>query len=164
MKRSLLILIVAILAGSALFGSSYLMSRHLCEACTPHTDDLDWVRQEFHLSDADMARVRALHEGYMPKCADMCAQIAAKKRELGGALTGATNVTPIARQKLTELALLRAQCQSQMLEHFIEVSRAMPPEKGSRYLAEMEQLLVTDSRGDSAQTMSNHIGYMHGEH
>jgi hypothetical protein len=163
MKRSLLILIIAVLAGSALFASSYLMSRRVCETCATSPDDLDWLRQEFHLSDADMARMRALHEGYMPKCSDMCAQIAAKKSELDAALTGATNISPIARQKLTELALLRSQCQAQMLEHFVEVSQAMPPDQGRRYLSEMERLVV-GSHGDTGQTMSNHAGQMHGDH
>jgi len=46
------------------------------------------------------------------------------------------------QQKLTELGELRAQCQAQMLQHFIAVSRAMPPEEGRRYLAEMERLTL----------------------
>jgi hypothetical protein len=164
MKRPLLILILALLAGGALFASSYFMSRRVCESCaTSSTDKLDWLRQEFHLSDADMAHVRELHNGYMPKCAEMCAKIAAKKQELDEALAGATNISPIATQKLTELALLRSQCQAQMLGHFIEVSHAMPPEQGRRYLSEMERLTV-GSHEQTEETMSSDAGHMHGEH
>jgi len=164
MKRPLLSIIVAVLAGTALFGSSYFMGRRVCEMCvTRSTDNLDWLRQEFHLNDADMARVRELHNGYMPKCAEMCAQIAAKKQELDDALAGATNISPIAKQKLTELAVLRSQCQAQMLEHFIRVSQAMPPEQGRRYLSEMERLTI-GSHEQTEQTMSAHAGHVHGEH
>ena len=164
MKRPLLILILALLAGGALFASSYFMSRRVCESCSSSsTDKLDWLRQEFHLSDADMAHVRELHNGYMPKCAEMCAKIAAKKQELDEALAGATNINPVATQKLTELALLRSQCQAQMLDHFIEVSQAMPPEQGRRYLSEMERLTV-GSHEQTEETMSGHDGHMHGEH
>jgi hypothetical protein len=164
MKRSLLILVIALLAGSALFGSSYFMGRRVCEACgTRSTDNLDWLRQEFRLSDADMARMRELHDGYMPKCAEMCAQIAAKKQELDATLAGATNITPVAKEKLTELALLRSQCQAQMLEHFIKVSQAMPPEQGRRYLSEMERLTV-GAHEQTEQTMSDHAGHVHGAH
>lgn len=166
MKRPLLILIIAVLAGSALFASSYFMSRRVCEACgTKSTDNLEWLRQEFHLSDADMTRMRELHNTYMPKCADMCAQIAAKKLELNEALVGATNITDVAKQKLTEIAVLRAQCQAQMLQHFIEVSQAMPPEQGRRYLAEMERLTV-GAHEQTEQTMSDHAdhAHMHGGH
>src|SRR5947207_4953582 len=96
--------------------------------------ELDWLRQEFHLSDSEMARVRELHEGYLPKCAEMCRRIADKKLEMENALAGATNVSSAAQQKMIELGELRARCQAQMLEHFMEVSRAMPPEQGRRYL------------------------------
>jgi hypothetical protein len=163
MKRSLTIVIIGLLAAAALFAGSYLMGRRVCQACVqPSADSLDWLRQEFQLSDADMAHVRELHNGYMPKCADMCAKIAAKKQELDAALAGATNVSPAAKQKLTELAVLRSQCQAQMLEHFVEVSRAMPPEQGRRYLAEMERLTI-GSHEQTEQTMSDHAGHVHGE-
>ena len=163
MKRSLIIIICVLLAGVALFGSSFFAGRHLCSACYAKSNDsLDWLRQEFHLSDADMARVRALHEGYMPKCAEMCAQIASKKQELDQALAGATNVSPAVEQKLRELAVLRSQCQAQMLEHFIQVSQSMPPQEGRRYLAEMERLTIT-AHEQTEQTMSDHAGHAHGE-
>jgi len=163
MKRPLFILAIVLLAASALFASSYLMSRRVCEACTMRsTDDLDWLRQEFHLNDAEMAHMRELHNGYLPKCMEMCAQIAVKKQELDAALAGATNVSPVAKQKLNELALLRSQCQAQMLQHFIEVSRAMPPEQGRRYLSEVERLTI-GSHEQTEETMSDHAGHMHGE-
>jgi hypothetical protein len=164
MKRPLLILIIALLAGSALFASSYFMSRRVCESCvSSSTDKLDWLRQEFHLSDTDMQHVRELHNGYMPKCAEMCAKIAAKKEELDAALAGSTNISDEAKQKLTELAILRSQCQAQMLNHFIEVSQAMPPEQGRRYVAEMERLTI-GAHEQTEQTMSSHAGHVHGEH
>ena len=164
MKRPLLILIIALLAGSALFASSYLVSRRVCEACgAQSTDNLEWLQQEFHLADADMARMHQLHDAYMPKCAAMCEQIAAKKLELDSALSGATNLTAGAKEKLTDLAMLRSQCQAQMLEHFIEVSRAMPPAQGQRYLSEMERLTL-GAHEATEQTMSahDHTGHVHG--
>jgi len=164
MKRSLIIVIATLLAAGALFGSSYFMSKSVCSACSAHsTDDLEWLRQEFHLSDADLAHVRALHNGYMPNCARMCAQIEAKKQELDKVLAGATNISALAKQKLTELAVLRSQCQAQMLEHFIEVSQTMPPEQGRRYLSEMERLTI-GAHEQTEETMSDHAGNVHGEH
>jgi hypothetical protein len=163
MKRSPLILILALLAAGALFGSSYFMSRRVCESCASgSTDNVDWLRQEFHLNAADMDRMRQMHEGYLPKCRAMCEQIAAKRQEINAALIGSTNLNPIAKQKLDELALLRSQCQAQMLQHFIEVSHAMPPEQGARYLAEMVRLTV-GSQDQSEQNMSDHHGHMHGD-
>lgn len=121
-------------------------------------DDLSWLRDEFHLSDAEMARIRQLHEGYKPQCAKMCVLIAAKNAEVQAALGNGTNVTVEAQKKLTELGELRAQCQAQMLQHFIAVSQTMPPEEGQRYLAEMKRVTL-GSHEQTEQTMSGDTGH-----
>jgi len=110
--------------------------------CTKPADDLSWLRDEFHLSDTEMTRIRELHEGYLPQCAEMCAQIAARKSELESVLGSRTNLSAEAQAKLNEIAALRAQCQAQMLQHFVAVSQAMPSEQGARYLAEMKRLTL----------------------
>ncbi len=130
---------------------------------TRPADDLSWLRDEFHLSDAEMARIQKLHEGYLPKCAGMCAKIAAKKTELETALGGTTNINPVAQQKLAEIAALRAQCQAQMLQHFNEVSQTMPPEQGRRYLAEMQRLTL-GFHEQTEQSMSESAGHEHHHH
>jgi len=142
MNRSLLILLGALAVGTALFTGSYLASRHTCLMCLDEpTDNLAWLRTEFHLSDAEMARIRQLHDGYKPQCAQMCARIAAKKSELDVLLGSGTNLTAAAQVKMTELAALRTQCQSQMFQHFVTVSQTMPAAEGQRYLAVMKRAL-----------------------
>ena len=143
MNRSLVIVLGALILGATLFAGAYIGSRQVCVTrMAQSTDDLDWLKREFHLSAADMARIRQLHAGYMPECEEMCKRIAEKKSELEQTMSGMTNLTVAARQKLTEMGELRAQCQAQMLEHFVEVSRAMPPDEGRRYLAEMRRVTL----------------------
>jgi hypothetical protein len=158
--RSPLFTLLGFLAiGAAVFAGSFYVTRQVCVMRMENpADDLNWLRQEFRLNDTEMAHVRQLHQGYMPKCADMCVRIAAKKQELEDTLLGATNVSPAAEQKLAELAALRARCQSQMLQHFAEVSQAMPAEQGRRYLAEMQRLTL-DSHEQIEQSMSDHTGH-----
>src|SRR5208283_3730649 len=141
MNRSLAILLGVLALGAAIFAGSYFVSQRTC-AITRSADDLSWLRDEFHLSDVEMARIRQLHEGYKPQCAKMCALIAAKNAEVQAALGNGTNVTAEAQKKLTELGELRAQCQAQMLQHFIAVSQTMAPEEGQRYLAEMKRVTL----------------------
>jgi hypothetical protein len=162
MRRPLIILIGALALGAAIFaGSFYVSQRATVACCAKPADDLDWLRTEFHLSDAEMAHVRELHESYLPQCAAMCAQIAAKKAKLDSILGTGTNLTAEAQAKLNEVAALRAQCQAQMLQHFIAVSQAMPPEQGRRYLAEMKQLTLGTNEL-MEQSMSDHAGHEHG--
>ena len=162
MNRSLVIVLGALALGAAVFAGSYFAGQRACVAgMTRSADDLNWLRDEFHLNDAEMARIRQLHEGYMPQCAKMCALLAAKKSEAQAALADGTNVTANAQKKLTELGELRAQCQTQMLQHFIAVSQAMPPEQGRRYLAEMKEITL-GSHEEIEQSMSVHAGHEHG--
>jgi hypothetical protein len=161
MNRSLVILLGALALGAAIFaGSFYASQRATVICCTKPADDLDWLRTEFHLSAAEMSNIRELHEGYLPKCAEMCAQIAVKKGELESVLGTGTNLAA-AQIKLNEIAALRVQCQAQMLQHFIAVSQAMPAEQGKRYLAEMKQLTLGTNEL-MEQSMSDHAGHEHG--
>lgn len=164
MRRAVVILIGVLAVGVAIFGGSYFLTQWLCARHMSNpADDLAWLRQEFRLNDAEMAQVRKLHDGYLPKCGEMCAKIAAKKREVDQALAGATNVTTEAEQKLIELGTLRAQCQSQMLRHFAEVGQVMPPDQGRRYLAEMQRLTL-GFHEQIEQSMSGSAGQAHGHH
>src|ERR1700690_64238 len=143
MRRSLLILFAAALAGVAIAGGSYLLGCRICaRELAAGGDDLAWLRHQFRLSGTEMQRIRQVPEGYLPKCHENCALIDAKKKELQAALDHAQGMTPEAQQKLAEVAALRAKCQANMLGHFYEVSQAMPPDQGRRYLAEMQRLTL----------------------
>ena len=164
MNRSLAILFGALALGAAIFAGSYFASQRACVMCGAEpTDNLAWLRDEFHLSDAEMTRIHQLHDGYEPKCMEMCGRVADKKRELEAALGSGTNITAEVKQKLVELGELRAECQTQMLQHFINVSQAMPPEPGKRYLAEMKKLTL-GSQTEMESSMSDHPGQAHGHH
>lgn len=133
----------ALLFGGAMFAVCFwAASRARLASGGRQPDELAWLCHEFHLTDAEVARIRPLHEGYLPKCEAMCVRIAAKNRELADVLKGATNISAEVERKLAEAAALRAECQAQMLRHFQEVARAMPLEQGARFLAEMQRLTL----------------------
>jgi hypothetical protein len=162
MNRSLVILLGVLLLGAAIFAGSYYTSQRACTMCVSKpADKLAWLQDEFHLSDTEMKRIRTLHEGYEPECMAMCDRVAGKKRELEAALGNGTNLTDAAKQKLVELGELRAQCQAQMLQHFMNVSQMMPPEQGRRYLAEMKRLTL-GFHEEIEQSMSAPTGHEHG--
>ena len=65
----------------------------------------------------------------------MCRKIDTQNVQLQKLLAGATNVSPEIEGALAEASRLRADCQTMMLRHFMQVSQTMPPEQGRRYLA-----------------------------
>ena len=105
--------------------------RALEQSATP---GLAWLKIEYHLSDTEFQRVSALHYGYISDCAERCREIDAKNAELQKLIAVSANVTPEIQRALDDAAKLRAACQGEMLKHFFEVSRIMPPEQGERYL------------------------------
>ena len=115
------------------------------------------------MNEADLARVRQLHDGYLPKCHNFCERIEAGKRELQTALASGTNAPAAIEEKLIAIGTLRAQCQAAMLQHFREVSQVMPPEQGRRYLAEMQRLTL-GFHEQIEHTMSPGAPSPHGHH
>jgi hypothetical protein len=141
--RRLLLIAVLFFGGIAAFFAAERAASHWClKLTTRPSDDLEWLRLEFRLSDPELAAVRQLHEGYLPRCEDFCERIAAKKLELQRTVSGGTNSSVRVEQQLVELGTLRAQCQAGMLEHFKQVAQVMPVEQGRRYLAEMQRLTL----------------------
>lgn len=136
MKRGLLILAVGVVGAFVAFCCVYLMGtarpRAMMQSAQP---ELAWLKHEFNLGDAEFKRISELHAGYLPQCMERCRRIDELNDKLSNSLASATQVTPELEKLLSERAQMRATCQAEMLKHFFEVSRTMPPEQGKRYLA-----------------------------
>jgi N-glycosylase/DNA lyase len=147
MKRALLILMAglagAMLAYSALYYASTRTCRMMKHESAP---ELAWLKAEFHLADAEFRAVCEKHEAYMAGCMERCRLIDEKNQRLKHLLAASNSVSPEIEKTLADAALLRAQCQKEMLQHFYDVSRTMPPDQGKRYLAWVQdQTILADS-------------------
>src|ERR1043165_4049934 len=136
MKRGFLILALGVVGAIVAYCCVYRMGtatpRGMMES--PHPE-LAWLKHEFNLGDAEFKRISELHAGYLPQCMERCRRIDKLNDKLSKALDGATHVTADLEALLRERAQMRATCQAEMLKHFFEVSRTMPPDQGKRYLA-----------------------------
>jgi small-conductance mechanosensitive channel len=155
MKRTLAILIFGALLGISGYAALYRVRVARAQAALEHTTpELAWLKSEFNLSDAEFARIQALHEQYLPQCARMCAKIAAVNTELEKLVLATNKVTPEISERLAEIGRLRQECQTQMLAHFYAVSQAMPKEQGRRYLERMQKLTSLSNMRD--HSVSDH--------
>lgn len=147
MKRHLVVifgLAACLLAYGGVYFASTGQVRELRNRATP---ELAWLKQEFNLSEPEFKRISELHDAYLPQCRAMCEKIDAKNTEIRLLLESSTNVTADIQNALGDAARLRAQCQSQMLNHFYEVSRTMSPEQGKRYLNWVRSKTLNGSGG-----------------
>ena len=140
MKKAGLILLLGLVVSTAAFSGFYYFGTASCRALARDPQpELAWLKKEFKLSDAEFARIVKLHEAYLPQCAQRCLRIAEQNRKLEQLLSQASSLTPEIQNVLAERAKTRADCEAEMLQHFLEVSRTMPPEQGRRYLEWVEQ-------------------------
>jgi hypothetical protein len=147
MKRPWGILLAGLAAGLLAYSSFYYVSTARCHSLMGKpAPELAWLQGEFHLGDAEFARVCLMHESYLSGCAERCRRIDEKNDELKRLLASTNTVTTEIEKTLSEAAQLRAECQKKMLQHFYEVSQTMPPEQGKRYLAWVqERTILSDS-------------------
>jgi Spy/CpxP family protein refolding chaperone len=104
----------------------------------------------------EFERIRKLHEGYLPRCAELCQRIAQKNSELQHIVSGPNVEANAVEQKLKEAGELRVECQKNMFNHFLEVSRQMPPEQGRRYLQWVQQRTLTPEHDMVRRHRSDH--------
>lgn len=152
MKKAALILAAGLVLCTAAFAAFYYFGTASCRAMMSEPQpELAWLKKEFHLSDAELARITSLHESYLPQCAQRCMRIAELNNKLEQLLAQASSVTPEIQSVLAERAKTRAECEAEMLNHFLQVSRMMPPEQGRRYLEWVEQQTCLGDQGMEAR-------------
>jgi hypothetical protein len=142
MRQPIFILALTVLAAAALAVGAGWLAKSVCCAQGKHEDPLDWLRTEYRLSAEQLKQVRQLHDGYLPECMNYCQRIDDLKSRLKAAIRDQGPAGSEVENLLKEIGITRAQCQTAMLKHFVEVSRAMAPEQGKRYLAEMQRLTL----------------------
>src|SRR3989442_1205638 len=114
---------LAVVGYCVIYANQTAKLREMEQSASP---DLAWLKMEYHLSDTEFQRVSALHETYLYACMARCRKIDAKNAELQKLIATSTNVTPEIERTMAEAAQMRVECQTEMLKHFFEVSRAMP--------------------------------------
>jgi Spy/CpxP family protein refolding chaperone len=154
-KRPTIVLLAGLLAAVAgycgLFFHGTKEQREMLRSAAP---ELSWLKKEFDLGDAEFEQIARLHERYLPRCEELCQRIAAKNVELRQMVTSPNVDAKAVELKLKEAGDLRVECQRNMFNHFLEVSRQMPPEQGRRYLQWVHQQALADH--DMAQRHAVH--------
>ncbi len=152
MKKGLVILVLGLVLGTAAFAAFYYLGTASCrDLMREPQPELAWLKKEFKLSDSEFERVARLHAAYLPQCAARCQRIEELNQKLRESLAAATNLTAEIQGLLAQRATMRADCEAEMMKHFLEVSRTMPPEQGRRYLAWVQEQTLLHGQGMEAR-------------
>jgi Heavy-metal resistance len=119
------------------FGTSELREM----AKTPN-GELEWLRREFHLSDAQFQKIETLQATYAPVCDAMCQRIMEANAKLDRLMSENSELTPDVQAAMKEAGLVQEDCHQQMLAHIYRVSAQMNPAEGQRYLRMMKSRVI----------------------
>ena len=104
--------------------------------------EMEWLRHEYHMSDAQFLRIRDMHREYAPKCDLMCEKIAKANARLDQLIKTNKTITPEMDAAINECVTVQAECRRALLRHVYEVSAEMAPADGARYLQMMTARIV----------------------
>jgi len=131
------ILVVATILGglTAYFGGQAL--RRISQGVRVHgeaKEEIQWLREEFALGDADFAKVEALHLAYVPRCDALCMAVTESSRRVAELVAATPVMTEAVAAAIEADERVRGECRKALLGHLYETAAAMPPEAGRRFL------------------------------
>ncbi len=133
MNRFIVFLIAGVLGFIVAF--SLTRSIHRAPALLNTMPELEWLRNELKLDDAQLAKAAELHKTYLPRCETLCARILEVRQTVEAAATGARGkLTPELTAALDAQARVHVECQKAMIGHLYETAAVMTPEQAERYL------------------------------
>ena len=136
-------LIGALAAGVIAYeGCNYFATRDLRQMAAAPNGGLEWLRREFHLSDAQFAKIATLQSAYTPVCDEMCRKIMEANSKLDRLVSENHEVTPDLAAAIRETGLVQEECHRQMLAQIYQVSAQMNPVDAQNYLRLMKSRMI----------------------
>jgi NAD-specific glutamate dehydrogenase len=160
MSRTLRIIAAAALAVALGLGAFWLARllrpKVAPAACTTHhCSELSWMKSEFGLDDEEFRKVEQLHNDYVPRCDELCSEIAGATAKVQRIALHSDSMTPELAAALREYEATRSECQKELLEHLYETARCMPPDKAQRFLDIALPAALADSHASVHSAMSH---------
>ena len=133
------ILLTAVAAYCAYFG--WATSNH-------PENGLEWLQEEFALSDEVLAKVDAARASYLPECREMCRRLAEARQELSKRSASSTATVAEITEAYAAVNAIEEECIQMSLDHVFTVAEMMPKEQAGRYRERMVEALLGDRTGE----------------
>jgi hypothetical protein len=129
-KVVLRLILLALAVGGIAFGLTRLLAH-------PHakTDEMAWMKTEFHLTPAQTAAIEKIHEAYAPVCMEHCRRIRDTRALLQSIETAGRLNTAEHAAALAEMIRLKGICHDATQKQLEDVAAQMAPAEGRRFLA-----------------------------
>lgn len=143
MRKGALALVIAVLGSALAYCLYFYCATQPVHAMLMQPDgQMEWLRREFKLSDAQFTKVKQLHEAYRPGCDQMCTRIAEANGEANTLIVNSKTMTPGIEAALKKCATLQSECRQALLAHVYAVGSEMSPPEARRYIDMMTARIV----------------------
>ncbi len=146
-KKLWLILFILGLGVASYAGTYFLRTEKIHSLLCHDQQELLWLKEEFHLNDAQFEKVKTLHKIYIPRCEVMCAEIKKSRQQLEQAINTNASISPELIAVLERLNQIRSTCERATLEHIYAVSQNMNPSDGKRFVEMMIRHMLLQQAG-----------------
>jgi hypothetical protein len=145
MKKGLLILLAAIVAGVLAFFLSrgQLPPAHQ-SVLLDSMPELAWLRTDLKLTEEQFSKVEQLHRDYRPLCAEMCRRIRESEAAVAKLASTQGSMSDELIRAIENHGHVIASCKRSMLEHMYHTASVMNEHQAQRYL-EVSLPLALDS-------------------
>ena len=126
--------LIAVIAAAACVVSYHVVGDPAVKAAVAKRDALEWLRADFHLTDAQFARIKHLHTEYARVCEEHCRAIQEASRALNQLKATSHDRSTVAAAEIRAKEL-RMVCETAIVAHVRQCAEEMSPEAGQRYLA-----------------------------
>lgn len=143
MRKGLLIIALAVVVAIGGYCTYYHCATAQTQAMLSGPDGgMEWLRREYHLSDAQFTRIQQMHREYAPKCDLMCEKIAKANARLDQLILANKTYTPEVEAAMKDCLAAQGECRQALLAHVYAVCAEMPAADGARYLEMMKSRIV----------------------
>lgn len=151
--------LIAAIAAATCVLTYHVVGDPAVKAAVATRDALEWLRADFHLTDAQFARIKQLHTEYARVCEEHCRAIQEASRALNQVKATSHNQSAVVAAE-THLRGLRMVCETAIVAHVRQCAEEMSPEAGQRYLAlVLPKIPNFDHRGPPDLQLSSPHGH-----
>src|SRR5258708_7092025 len=105
----------------AFCGTNFFGTRDLRQMAAAPNGEIEWLRREFHLSDAQFKEIEALQSAYAPVCNEMCRRIIEANSKLDRLVSEKREVTPELEAPIREAGSVHKQRPYKMIGQIIPI-------------------------------------------
>ena len=139
------VLISLVIGAVAFYACNFFATQELRKMAQAPNGELEWLRREFHLSDAQFKNIEVLQTAYTPACNEMCRRIMEADSKVDRLVSANREVTPELEAAIREAGAAQQDCRTQTLAHIYRVSAQMSPAESQRYLRMMTSRVMEPS-------------------